>query len=62
MKNLSNTKKILLGVGVVVASYYAWTVWRTYNIAELKRKALANTDSEPTIDSSLSAPQAFTEA
>jgi hypothetical protein len=62
MKNLSNTKKILLGVGALVAGYYIWNMWKSYQTEEKNKKIVASAIASPTIDPSASAPTAFTEA
>ena len=39
MKNLSTTKKVLLAVGVYVAGYYVWKMWKSHETEE-KTKAI----------------------
>jgi hypothetical protein len=52
MKNLSNTKKILLGVGALVAGYYIWKMWQSHETEEKNKKivadALASDSAVPT--------------
>lgn len=49
LKNISNTKKIVLGIGAVVVVYYAWSVWKSHEITEKNKKivikAIADTKS-----------------
>ena len=52
MKNLSNTKKLLLGAGLLVAGYYAWKMWQSHEIEEKNKKTVATTVSEPAVASS----------
>lgn len=47
MKNLSTTKKVLLAVGVYVAGYYVWKMWKSHEISEQNKKIVASNVSEP---------------
>jgi hypothetical protein len=61
MKNLSYTKKVLLGVGALVAGYYIWNMWQSHEVKEKNKKTVASSLA-PTIDPSATPPTAFTEA
>lgn len=46
MKNLSTTKKVLLAVGVYVAGYYVWKMWKSHETEEKTKAIVASTVTE----------------
>ena len=41
LKNLSNTKKLVLGAGALVVAYYVWGMWKSHEIEEKNKKIVA---------------------
>lgn len=42
MNNLSNKKKILLGVGALIVGYYVWNMWKSHEIEENNKKIVVS--------------------
>lgn len=38
MKNLSQTNKILIGLGILVIGYYGYKMWKTHETEEANKK------------------------